>query len=182
MKRGLPRTFRRSPLSLDIAYPTEYLLAESWERLRRAFYFVENLNAGADTVKSFAAAAMTAANAQDDQGTAALQVRRRDVARVERGDPGCLARTQARCAGRLLAHPAAAGRCAERQMGEHERPVRLLPARCGDVLLPADQPAGAGLGVGTAVRAALLHGPGARGGRSTPTAMTATARGSGGRG
>ena len=50
--------------SLDIAYPTEYLLAESWERLRRAFYFLENLNAGADTVKSFAAAAMTAANAK----------------------------------------------------------------------------------------------------------------------
>ena len=45
--------------SLDLAYPADYLLAESWERLRRAFYFLDNLNAGADTVKTFAAAAMT---------------------------------------------------------------------------------------------------------------------------
>lgn len=45
--------------SLDLAYPADYLLAESWERLRRAFYFLDNLNAGADTVKDFAAAAMT---------------------------------------------------------------------------------------------------------------------------
>lgn len=44
--------------SLDLAYPADYLLAESWERLRRAFYFLDNLNAGADTVKTFAAAAM----------------------------------------------------------------------------------------------------------------------------
>ena len=27
--------------SLDLAYPADYLLAESWERLRRAFYFLE---------------------------------------------------------------------------------------------------------------------------------------------
>jgi hypothetical protein len=44
--------------SLDIAYPADYLLAESWERLRRAFYFIENLNAGANVVKTFAATAM----------------------------------------------------------------------------------------------------------------------------
>ena len=45
--------------SLDLAYPADYLLAESWERLRRAFYFLDNLNAGADTVKTFAATAMS---------------------------------------------------------------------------------------------------------------------------
>ncbi|MBI2998767.1 MAG: hypothetical protein HYY46_10020, partial [Deltaproteobacteria bacterium] len=50
--------------SLDIAYPAGYLLAENWERLRRAFYFLDNLNANADTVKTFAAAAMTDAQAK----------------------------------------------------------------------------------------------------------------------
>ena len=44
--------------SLDLTYPADYLLAETWERLRRAFYFLDNLNAGADTVKRFASAAM----------------------------------------------------------------------------------------------------------------------------
>ena len=44
--------------SLDLSYPADYLLAETWERLRRAFYFLDNLNAGTDTVKQFAAAAM----------------------------------------------------------------------------------------------------------------------------
>ena len=44
--------------ALDLAYPADYLLAETWERLRRAFYFLENLNASADTVHSFAAATM----------------------------------------------------------------------------------------------------------------------------
>jgi hypothetical protein len=43
---------------LDLAYPADYLLAESWDRLRRAFYFIDNLDARAETVKSFAAAAM----------------------------------------------------------------------------------------------------------------------------
>ncbi len=45
--------------SLDLAYPTYYLLAETWERLRRVFYFLDNLNAGANKIKIFAAAAMT---------------------------------------------------------------------------------------------------------------------------
>jgi Tc toxin complex TcA C-terminal TcB-binding domain/Neuraminidase-like domain len=45
--------------SLDLAYPTDYLLAEAWERLRRVFYFLDNLNAGANKIKIFAAAAMT---------------------------------------------------------------------------------------------------------------------------
>ncbi|NJR61327.1 MAG: hypothetical protein HC769_22330 [Cyanobacteria bacterium CRU_2_1] len=45
--------------SLNLTYPTAYLLAETWERLRRAFYFLNSLNASANTVKAFAAAAMT---------------------------------------------------------------------------------------------------------------------------
>ncbi|MGH9929231.1 MAG: neuraminidase-like domain-containing protein, partial [Pyrinomonadaceae bacterium] len=52
--------------SLDIVYPkalasnqADYLLAESWECLRRAFYFLDNLNASASTAKKFAAPAMT---------------------------------------------------------------------------------------------------------------------------
>jgi hypothetical protein len=44
--------------SLDLTYPGDYLLAETWDRLRRAFYFLANLNAGTDSVKAFAAAAM----------------------------------------------------------------------------------------------------------------------------
>jgi len=45
--------------SLDLAYPNDYLRAENWERLRRAFYFVDSLNVGVETVKDFAAATMT---------------------------------------------------------------------------------------------------------------------------
>ncbi|MGH9871288.1 MAG: neuraminidase-like domain-containing protein [Pyrinomonadaceae bacterium] len=44
--------------SLNLTYPADYLLAENWERLRRAIYFIENLNARADVVKRFAAASM----------------------------------------------------------------------------------------------------------------------------
>jgi hypothetical protein len=44
--------------SLNLNYPADYLLAESWERLRRAFYFLNNLNAGTNIVKEFAAPAM----------------------------------------------------------------------------------------------------------------------------
>lgn len=44
--------------SLDLAYPADYLLAENWERVRRAFYFLESLNAGTDVVKRFATAGM----------------------------------------------------------------------------------------------------------------------------
>src|SRR5262249_50961614 len=43
--------------SLDIT-PTDYLLVESWERLRRAFRFLNDLNAGTATAQKFAAAAM----------------------------------------------------------------------------------------------------------------------------
>jgi hypothetical protein len=50
--------------SLDLAYPAGYLLAENWERLHRAFYFLDNLNADATTVKAFAAAAMTNGHAK----------------------------------------------------------------------------------------------------------------------
>jgi hypothetical protein len=45
--------------SLDLAFPDDYLLPESWERLRRAFYFIDSLNTGADTARTFAGAAMT---------------------------------------------------------------------------------------------------------------------------
>ena len=45
--------------STDIPqYPGGYLLAETWERLRRIFYFLENLNASAETVKAFASSAV----------------------------------------------------------------------------------------------------------------------------
>jgi hypothetical protein len=44
--------------SLDFDYPTDYLLVESWERIRRAFYFLDNLNSGVDVVIKFAQAAM----------------------------------------------------------------------------------------------------------------------------
>jgi hypothetical protein len=44
--------------ALDLTYPADYLQAENWERLRRAFYFIDSLNAGANAVKGFAAAAM----------------------------------------------------------------------------------------------------------------------------
>ena len=50
--------------ALDLAYPADYLLAERWERLRRAFYFLENLNAAADTALTFAAAAMSDTHAK----------------------------------------------------------------------------------------------------------------------
>ncbi|MHC1764915.1 MAG: neuraminidase-like domain-containing protein [Verrucomicrobiia bacterium] len=44
--------------ALDLAYPDHYLLAENWERVRRAFYFVESLGADVVTVKTFASATM----------------------------------------------------------------------------------------------------------------------------
>jgi hypothetical protein len=49
---------------LDLVYPTDYLLAESWERLSRAFDFLATLNASASTTAAFAAAAMTDAQAK----------------------------------------------------------------------------------------------------------------------
>ena len=132
--------------SLDLAYPADYLLAESWERLRRAFYFLDNLNAGADTVTDFRRRRHDASPCEDAQGTAALQVRRGDLADAERRNPGRPAGAQAGRPRRLSAHPATARRCPQRQMGEHQRPLRLLPARRGDVFLPTDQPPGAGSG------------------------------------
>ncbi|MCP9463226.1 MAG: neuraminidase-like domain-containing protein [Nitrospira sp.] len=44
--------------ALDLAYPNDYLLAENWERVRRAFYFVDSLGADVATVKTFASATM----------------------------------------------------------------------------------------------------------------------------
>ncbi len=48
----------------DLAYPDDYLLAESWERLLRAFSLLDKLNAGADTAITFAAPAMSQVEAQ----------------------------------------------------------------------------------------------------------------------
>jgi hypothetical protein len=50
--------------SLDLVYPGDYLLAENWERLRRAFYFTDNLTASTDIVRVFASATMGPAEAQ----------------------------------------------------------------------------------------------------------------------
>ncbi|MDF2866749.1 MAG: 5-hydroxyisourate hydrolase, partial [Gammaproteobacteria bacterium] len=50
--------------SIDLEYPKDYLLAESWERIRRAFYFLDNLNAGAYIVQTFAAPAMSDTHAK----------------------------------------------------------------------------------------------------------------------
>jgi hypothetical protein len=49
---------------LDSAYPADYLLAETWERLRRVFYFIESLNAHAATVAEFASTTMTERHAK----------------------------------------------------------------------------------------------------------------------
>ena len=51
-------------ISLDLAYPADYLWVESWEHLRRAFYFLDTLNAGATIAQCFAAAAMTDLHAE----------------------------------------------------------------------------------------------------------------------
>lgn len=50
--------------TLDLAFSGDYLLAETWERLRRAFYFLDNLNAGANIAATFAAAAMGPSHAK----------------------------------------------------------------------------------------------------------------------
>jgi hypothetical protein len=50
--------------AMDIAYPAGYFLAENWERLRRAYYFADNLTAGADVIRAFAAGTMGEAEAQ----------------------------------------------------------------------------------------------------------------------
>ncbi len=44
--------------SLNLQYPDEYLKPESWERMRRAFYYLDALNAGVGKVKQFAAPSM----------------------------------------------------------------------------------------------------------------------------
>jgi DNA-binding transcriptional MerR regulator len=54
--------------ALTFSYPDDYLLAETWERLRRAFYFLDTLNAETDTVKAFAAPVMTDADAKTLKG------------------------------------------------------------------------------------------------------------------
>src|SRR5437879_247159 len=50
--------------SLDLGFPADYRLAENWERFRRAFYFLDNLNGGPTVVTAFAAAGMGPNEAQ----------------------------------------------------------------------------------------------------------------------
>jgi hypothetical protein len=50
--------------SLDLTYPGDYLQAETWDRLRQAFYFLGNLNAGTTAVEAFAATTMTESHAR----------------------------------------------------------------------------------------------------------------------
>lgn len=50
--------------ALDVAYPAGYLLAETWERLRKAFAFCDGLNARPAAAKAFAAATMSDAEAR----------------------------------------------------------------------------------------------------------------------
>lgn len=59
---------RAAVASLDLTYPGDYLFAESWERLRRAFHFTDSLGAGVDTVKVFAGAAMKPEHASTLKG------------------------------------------------------------------------------------------------------------------
>ncbi|MDB6008334.1 MAG: hypothetical protein JWL65_584, partial [Gammaproteobacteria bacterium] len=54
--------------AVDAAYPADYLLAETLERMRSALDFVDQLNTGIGTVKTFAAAAMTAKHSSTLQG------------------------------------------------------------------------------------------------------------------
>jgi hypothetical protein len=44
---------------LDLTYPVDYLTVNTWERLERAFYFLDRLNSDAATTQTFAAPAMT---------------------------------------------------------------------------------------------------------------------------
>ncbi|MCG7405328.1 neuraminidase-like domain-containing protein [Caballeronia zhejiangensis] len=54
--------------AVDLAYPKDYLLAETWERMRRVFYFVDSLNGGVATIKPFAAATMGAVESHTLKG------------------------------------------------------------------------------------------------------------------
>ncbi|TXH70592.1 MAG: hypothetical protein E6Q88_08345 [Lysobacteraceae bacterium] len=49
---------------LDAAYPNDYLLAETWERLQRAFGFMDALGCGATNATSFAQATMQESHAK----------------------------------------------------------------------------------------------------------------------
>ena len=145
--------------SLDLDFPDDYLLAESWERLRRAFHFLESLNAGAATASEFAAVAMTSAHAQTlkellrskfgAETWLALCTEIQDALRERKRDA---------LAAYLLTRPQPAD-APTRQMGKHQRPVRLLPARRGDGIMSVDEPARPGIRLRAVVRATMLHGP-----------------------
>ena len=146
--------------TLDLAFPFDYLLAESWERLRRAFYFLDNLNAGAEIVRSFAAAAMTLDHAMTlkellrskfgEETWLTLSAEIQDLLRERKRDA---------LAAYLLSQPQPDD-APERQVGKHQRPLRLLSPRRGDERLHAHQPAGTRLRFGTTVCTALFHGAG----------------------
>jgi hypothetical protein len=51
-----------------VAYPNDYLLAESWERVRRVFSYARSLNAGVTTLATLAGATMGAAEAATVKG------------------------------------------------------------------------------------------------------------------
>jgi hypothetical protein len=53
---------------LDLTYPDDYLLAESWERMRRVFSFAGSLNAGVVTLATLAGATMGRAEAATIKG------------------------------------------------------------------------------------------------------------------
>ncbi|HWJ22955.1 MAG TPA: neuraminidase-like domain-containing protein, partial [Gemmatimonadaceae bacterium] len=54
--------------AIDLVYPGDYLLAESWERVRRVFAFGRALNAGVATLAPLAGATMGAAEAATVKG------------------------------------------------------------------------------------------------------------------
>ena len=53
---------------IDAAYPVDYLLAETWERVQQAFTFVLHLNASITTLATLAGATMGAAQAATVEG------------------------------------------------------------------------------------------------------------------
>ena len=168
--------------ALDLVFPADYLLVESWERLRRAFYFADSLNAGAAAVRTFAAATMTKDQAQNlkellRSGLGVdtwlpLSTEIQDQLRERKRDA---------LAAYLLASPEARRR-PDRQVGEHQRPLRLLPARRRDVGLPADQPPRSRAPGRSSCSSSAASWASSRRCRCMRTAPTATALGTGGPG
>jgi len=51
-------------VSTGLGYPADFLLAETWQRILRAYSYCDALNAGMDVVRTFAAPTMTEAHAK----------------------------------------------------------------------------------------------------------------------